>query len=249
MHDDGWQAYLERFHARSPGATERMLARSRDAGTDPYRWTADAVPDAGLVVDLACGSAPLAAHVAHGRYLGVDRSPAELGLAAGRNATVIRADVAATPLRTDSAHVVTSLLALMLAQPLSAVVAEVRRILRPDGRLVALLPATAPGGIADALRWGAVLAALGETGLPWPEPRALAPSTDWLGDGFTVVSDETRAFSYPVRRRRDAAQFVASLYLPDVPRRRRDRAVRVVQGWTGGRIGIPLRRIVARAHP
>lgn len=246
---DGWRGYLERFHADAPGVTERMLLRSLHDGIDPYRWAAAAVSNEGTVVDVACGSAPLAGHLDHARYLGIDRSAAELGVAVRRGVRVVRADATAVPVADGDATTVTCLMALMLIQPLDAVVGEVRRMLTPGGRLVALLPARLPGGVADALRWGAVMTALGEAGLTWPNPHVLKAGTGWLGDGLTIVDDETRTFDYPIDGTDDAEQFIASLYLPGVSEQRRDRAQRVVDGWIGRRIGVPLRRIVARGRP
>lgn len=63
--DDGWDGYLAAFHAERPGITEAVLGRARsDDGGDPYDWLTDALPDQGVVVDIACGSGPLAARVA-----------------------------------------------------------------------------------------------------------------------------------------------------------------------------------------
>jgi hypothetical protein len=56
--DEGFDAYLDRFHDERPGITEVILARARDEdGEDPYRWLVAGAPP-GPVVDLACGSAP-----------------------------------------------------------------------------------------------------------------------------------------------------------------------------------------------
>jgi SAM-dependent methyltransferase len=245
--DAEWTTYLERFHAQAPGVTERMLQRSRDGhGHDPYRWAARAVPAAGAVIDVACGSAPLAEHVDHDRYLGVDRSAAELSLASHRATRVVRGDATALPLRDGSAATVTCLMALMLTQPLQSAVAEIARVLRPEGTLVTLLPGRAPDGVTDALRWAAVFAAVGWAALRWPNPQTLDKATDWLGEAFTVVVDESRSFAFPVETEVDARQFVASLYLPDVSDARRTLAEKVASDWIGDRIGIPLRLIVAR---
>lgn len=246
--EDGWSAYLEEFHRDAPGVTERMLGRTRDdTGGDPYQWAAIAVPDDGMVIDLACGSAPLADHLAHDRYLGVDLSREELDLAVARVGSdrVVRADVTQLPIADDATDTVACLMALMLVQPLDRMQHEIRRILRPGGRLVALLSGGAPGSVADALRWGAVLAALRMPGLRWPNPEAIAPADRWLDDAFTIVGDEVRTFAYPIDAAASARQLIASLYLPDVPADRVETATRVAGSLIGRTIGIPLRRVVA----
>ncbi|MDQ4089944.1 MAG: class I SAM-dependent methyltransferase, partial [Actinomycetota bacterium] len=57
-----WDSYLVTYHDTNPGITEDCLSEARDAaGRSPYDWLVDAVPaGAATVVDLACGSEPLA---------------------------------------------------------------------------------------------------------------------------------------------------------------------------------------------
>lgn len=249
MNDDSWRDYLDRFHRDAPGVTERMLGRSHDEhGANPYQWSATALPPRGRVIDLACGSAPLADHLGHDRYLGVDCSRAELDLAAARvgGSRVIRADVTRLPLADDATDTVTCLMALMLVQPLDAALREIRRILRPGGRLVALVSGGAPGSVADALRWGALLAALRMPGLRWPNPSVIAPAAEWLDPGFEIVDDEVHQFAYPIDGDAAARQLITSLYLPGVASDRVDAAARVAGSLIGRTIGVPLRRLVAR---
>jgi ubiquinone/menaquinone biosynthesis C-methylase UbiE len=49
-----------------------------ESGRTPYDWAAEVVPANAVVVDLACGSAPMAAHITCRQYLGLDLSAAEL---------------------------------------------------------------------------------------------------------------------------------------------------------------------------
>jgi hypothetical protein len=114
---------------------------------------------------------------------------------------------------------------------------------------VTVLPGRRLANVTDVLRWGAILTARGRAGLPWPNQRVLGPSTAWLGERFVIVSDETRSFTYAIDGPDDAERLIGALYLPGVSDERRRRAVRVVDGWIGGRIGLLLRRIVARARP
>ncbi len=105
--------------------------------------------DAGTLVDLGCGTAGLAPCLAEwgarvDRYVGADLSPEMLIAAAPRvsrttfPAALIAADAAAIPLRDSSADTVVSASTLHdWAEPGRALT-EVRRILRPDGRLLLL---------------------------------------------------------------------------------------------------------------
>ena len=116
-----WQPYLAGFHAERAGISETVLRRARRADGDPYDWLRSALPDGGPVVDLACGSGPLAPRVGR-RWLGVDRSPEEADLAADRaRGRVVVGDASAVPLGSGCADAVVCSLALMLVEPLDAV--------------------------------------------------------------------------------------------------------------------------------
>jgi SAM-dependent methyltransferase len=170
--DDGWDGYLAAFHDTRSGVTEDVLAdASADDGSDPYGWLAQALPSDGVIVDVACGSGPLATRVGPG-WMGLDRSPAELARAAriapGR---VILADAAGAPLRAGAADAVVCSMALMLFGDPGAVVIEIVRVLRDGGRFVALVPATAPLTLRDRGRYVRLLTALGRRRLPFRHPR------------------------------------------------------------------------------
>src|SRR4051794_28274487 len=81
---DDWADYVAGYHEANPGITEDALAVARDAGGGSiYQWLAKAVP-AGTspVVDLCCGSAPVARLLGAGRSIvGIDRSAGELARA------------------------------------------------------------------------------------------------------------------------------------------------------------------------
>ena len=77
----GWPEYVAAFHAGRAGITEQVLRRARLDGRDAYDWLADAVPPAGLVLDVACGSAPMRDRLPGRAYMGVDLSAAELAVA------------------------------------------------------------------------------------------------------------------------------------------------------------------------
>jgi SAM-dependent methyltransferase len=246
---DGWGDYLARFHDERPGVTEDVLAdASADDGNDPYDWLAQALPRDGLIVDVACGSGPLARRTS--RWVGLDRSPAELGRAApmapGR---VVVADASAAPLRAGAADAVVCSMALMLLDDPGAAVAEMACLLRDGGRFAALVPATAPLTLRDRMRYVRLLAALRLRRLPFRHPDLLADPRPLLAPaGLTMVSADQRRFTYPVTEPGDAQLWVRSLYLPGVEPRRLCAAQRITRRWTGSSIGIPLWRLVATTN-
>lgn len=251
MGDDRWGDYLAAFHDERAGITEAILGRAAAGdGGDPYDWLADALPADGLIVDVACGSAPLAGRTTRG-WIGLDRNRAELDLASrvapGR---VLLADAASAPLRAGAADAVACSMALMLVDDPGGVVAELARLLRPGGRLVALLPATAPLTLRDRARYARLLAALRLWQLPFRHHRFLGdPFPPIAAAGLTLVSEDRRRFAYPLTRPGDARRWVRSLYLPGIDAHRRRAAQRVVQSWTGSSIGLPLRLLVAVKDP
>jgi SAM-dependent methyltransferase len=244
---DGWNGYLAAFHDERPGVTQDVLAdASADDSTDPYDWLAQALPRNGVIVDIACGSGPLATRVGS-RWIGLDRSPAELGRAApiapGR---VLVADAADTPIRAGAADAVACSMALMLLDDPGAAVAEMARLLRGSGRFAVLIPATAPLTLQDRMRYVRLLAALRLRRLPFRHPDVLADPRPLLAPaGLTVVSADRRRFTYPLTEPGDTLLWVRSLYLPGLNPRRLRAAQRITRRWTGSSIGIPLMRLVA----
>lgn len=239
--DTPWRDYVGAFHEQRPGVTEELLASARDqTGATPYDWAAGAVPPGAAVLDLGCGSAPTAELLTSGDYLGADLSADELRLAVARGVAVVQADATALPVRDAAVDVVVTSMALMLV-PLVPTLAEVARVLRPGGLLVAVLPASGPVPVKDRLRYARLLLALGTT-LDYPNDAAL----DRLLPGFTVVSDERRGFRRELADPQDAALLVRALYLPDVDPGSVVRAEQVAGRWVGSSITVPLRLLVAR---
>lgn len=112
----------------------------------------------GPVLDLACGDGHLLALLQHAipRPLqGVDLSRGELAAARtrlGDSVVLHQARAQALPLADASLAAVTSHMALMLMADAPQVVAEIARVLRPGGRLLALVPrAAAPGSARPPL--------------------------------------------------------------------------------------------------
>jgi len=212
---DRWARYLLDYHDANPGITEDVLADARDdAGRSPYDWLVEAVPPgASTIVDVGCGSGPLAHLLAAGRVVGVDRSAGELARASG---LLVRAEAAALPIAGGSADVVVSSLALMLLRPLEAVLDEVRRLLGPGGTFVATLPvrAASPGPTATPA-FTEILRALGQAGTDYPEPLNDATLADrFRASGLGLDGDATALFSRTVRGPADAACVVRSFYAP-----------------------------------
>lgn len=247
MDNDAWNGYLAAFHTERPGITDAVLAQAKGAGDrDPYDWLAEALPGDGLVVDVACGSAPLARRVGRS-WIGMDRNPAELHEAARvTSGRVVLADAISPPLRPGTSSAVVCSMALMLVDDPRAVLTEMSRLMRPNGRLVALLPTAGPLSIRDRARYVRLLAALRLRRLPFRHHHVVDdPQTLLATAGLHVVSDERRRFVHRLANPHDAELLVRSLYLPGLGPRRLRAAQRIARRWTGSAIGIPLRRIVA----
>jgi SAM-dependent methyltransferase len=243
--DVDWPAYLAAFHAERAGITEDVLEHALDtAGSTAYDWAAEPLA-AETVLDLACGSAPMAARVSGARYMGLDLSPAELAAAAARGVPVARADVTRLPVPDGSVDAVVMSMALMLV-PLPQTLNEVRRVLRPDGMFVATMPHNRPMPRADWLRYARLCLALGHPGLTYPNDRELAdPAAAFVAAGLHLQHDESRPFVYDIADSVLADQLLASLYLPDVPPERMRAGQRAVHGWVGSTVTTPIRRLIA----
>ena len=154
MSDDvNWPKYLAEFHRDRAGIAEAVLSRALAGDHSPYRWLARAVSvTATMVVDLACGSGPMSRELAQpGRtIIGLDLSEHELALALARGpGPWVRADALQLPFKDESVDVVTSSMGLVVVQPLSRVIEEVARVLRPGGVLAAIAPGIRPLAPSD----------------------------------------------------------------------------------------------------
>ena len=247
-----WDAYLEGFHAARPGITEAILRRSvrggREGAGDPYCWLAGAVPAHGRVLDLGCGSGPLCRVLTGRQYIGLDLSGAELGAARQAGAgPLLRASAAAIPLPDRAADIVACSMTLMVTTPLPRVLAEITRVLRPGGLVVATVPAAGPLRASDRIITAGLVAALGRVpGYPAGDEPSRLPSR-LNRAGLRVIADERARFGYPVRDHADADRLLASLYLPGLAPAR----YRLAQAWVRqlvvfrAEFPVPLRRITA----
>lgn len=248
MTDAEWQRYLATFHSHRPGVTERVLSQ---VDGSPYPWLVEPLCDiTGWIVDVACGSAPTRDHLAEYRWVGVDLSARELAaaVAAGRG-PVLQARADALPFGDGAVDAVCAAMALQVITPLTRVLDEMKRVLRPGGVLVALVPARLGFSPRGWLDWARVLRALGITSQPWPNPHACDGLAEILGrHGFTVVSTERRTFPFPLDSSDSAALLVDSLYLPGVSGARVAAAKHALasRARPGRSLPLPLRRVVAR---
>ena len=245
---DAWRQYVAGFHSRRAGITEVVLEHAYDSnGLTAYDWAAQPVPAGRVVLDLACGSAPMHSRLNADTYVGLDLSAAELAAAAARSLDVGLSDVARLPIADESVDVVVMSMALMLV-PLGQSLREIRRVLRPGGLFVATVPSSSPLPLRDWLRYTRLCLALRHLGLSYPNDAELtAAPTAFSAAGLTLISDERRPFMCELVDEHVAERLLASLYLPEVAPARLAAGRRVVRRWAGSSVGTPIRRLVAHA--
>ena len=240
------------YHDGRPGITEDVLAVAHDAdGRSPYDWLAEAVPaGSSTVVDLACGSGPVARLLAGPRVVGVDRSAGELGLARARGTPglLVRARATAVPIVDGAVDAVVCSLALMVLEPLDAVLIEVRRVLRPGGTFAATVPvrSASQGEVFDE-----ILAALGQAGAGYPcDLDAGSVVARLAAADLRLQRDDTGLFTRTISDQGEADVVVRSFYAPGSDDTRvatavagLERRVRVAPV----RIGYRIRRLLAVA--
>ncbi len=233
---------VARLHAERPAVTEDLLLCARDvAGRNPYGWLAEVLPPAGRVLDLGCGTAPLAEEVGLHRYVGVDRAAAELAEARRRRPGVdVRLGEAGDPPPVGTVASVAVSMALMLIglEPVLAVGAR----LLPPGAVVAATVPTRDTDLVAGTTYGSLLGLLGQAGRGYPDPLdADGLARRAAAGGFRLVEDQLGSFTRHIRDGQDAAFVVDSCYA-EPPPPARDAALRLVRG--AGRLDYPIRRLV-----
>jgi ubiquinone/menaquinone biosynthesis C-methylase UbiE len=199
-----------------------------DSGKNTYEVLAEAIPRGSEpVLDLACGDGYLLELLRTDRgCLGTDWNIGELQAAShrlGPGAPLVRADAAALPIATASLGAVGCHYALMLLQPLEVVLTEIARVLRPDGVLACVLPASPPdekSGPISVFRasWQEVTAAFPVDIPPIQDDRAVNPESlaVVLADvGFTSVSTQSISVAQQMTVEK-TIESVLLTYLPDL---------------------------------
>ena len=242
-----WNSYLAGYHEQRPAITERLLT---SADASPYAWLAEALGGVGEpILDLACGSAPVRPLLARSNWVGLDWSLGELGYAAAHGrGPLVRARAEALPMASASVGAVCAAMCLPVLTPLDGVLGEVARVLRPGGRLVALVPSAGGVNATHLATWARIMWWLGVWRQPWPNPQARGGVARVLRQaGFDVHTDERRTFTVPLGSPRDADLLVDGLYLPGVSDARilRSRRRLAALARPGRRLALPLRRVVA----
>lgn len=225
-----WDGYLADFHERHPGTIGAALERCRAGTLTPHQWLVRPVAiGATRILDLACGSGSAARHLASdearrraGRrplVIGVDRSHAELKLAAHEGQPVLRAEAGRLPLADRCVDAVISSMGLAVVRPLPAVLRECARVLVPGGLLVATVPSLRPLTFADFAVLSPLTARL-RTPPQFPGRGELPGLPGALRrTGFFVLEDARERFTFRVTGADDAELLIGGLYLPGTPRR------------------------------
>ena len=248
-----WRKYLADFHRDRAGVAEAVLSLALAGDHSPYRWLARAVSvDAKLVVDLACGSGPMSRELAQpGRtVIGLDLSEHELALAAERGpGPWIRADALKLPFRDASVDAITSSMGLVVVTPLSRVLEEAGRVLRPGGVLAGIAPALRPLRPRDLRVLTRINGRL-RTKPQFPGPVELTGFNKTLAlHGLRRVEDGRERYRFSIRTRADAELVMSALYLPNTRWSRVERAIEYLEDRLEKRevveVAIPMRRIVA----
>lgn len=157
-----WSGFLATFHGQRPGITAAILEASVSDNATPYGWLVEALPGSGSVVDVACGNGPLAELIGP-RWIGTDRSESELALVMAQQAgRSVVSDASSLPFATNATDTVACSMALHVTQPLPSVLAEMARVLKPGGRLVAIIPARHPLTLRDRWRYARLIRTLGD---------------------------------------------------------------------------------------
>jgi len=248
-----WRRYLAQFHAERAGITEAVLSRALAGDHSPYRWLARAVSaDAGVVLDLACGSGPMSRELTSpGRtVVGLDLSTAELSLAAERGpGPWVRGDALRLPFADESVDAVTSSMGLVVVLPLVGVLEEVARVLRPGGVVAAIGPAIRPLDRRDVATLARINTRL-RARPQFPGNLELAGFTRTLKSvGLRRVEDARERYSVCVQTREDAWLVLSALYLPGTRQSRIEAASEYLEDRVARRgpveVAIPIRRLVA----
>ncbi|OZM77040.1 class I SAM-dependent methyltransferase [Pseudonocardia sp. MH-G8] len=230
--------------ADQPAAVRLLHTATAPDGSRPLPWAASPLAGAGRVLEVCCGDGLLADEF-DGRWVGVDPVAGAV-----RNRLVAGVPTA-LPLRDNAVDGAVLFLALPRLRDVDEIFAELRRVLRPSGTLVVVVPAASPRSIAE-LRWAPVLAPVHRSG--WTNRSAL-DGAGWLlaAADFALLGDDRVAFTLPLPDAAAARTLVSDLpragwWPPQLPAAVASRAEEGLarRAGPGRRLPVPLRRLVAR---
>ena len=153
------------------------------------------------------------------------------------------------PFRDECIDVVTSSMGLVVVQPLTRVVEEVARVLRPGGVLAAIAPAIRPLGPRDLRVLTRINGRL-RTKPQFPGPVELTGFAKILTlHGMRAVEDARERYRFSIRSRADAELVMSALYLPNTRWSRVESAIEYLEDRVKKQdvvdVAIPMRRLVA----
>ncbi len=196
---------LNDFHTASATATDEVMSLATSGGESPYLWLARAVSDeAGRILDVGCVSTQVAEALQRPGRL-VDQVDVD------RDERLAWTD--------DTFDVVVASTGLASHESSTHLLAEVSRVLKPDGMLAALFP----------IVWGLTrqdAAWIGKMSVILRKPPQLskfrrhAVSRLLPEAGFDVVEDGRELYRFPIHTRAEAELFLTSagLLADDVKR-------------------------------
>jgi SAM-dependent methyltransferase len=247
-----------------PSRALDLLRAARDRyGRSPEDWMTAALADVeGPVVELRCAPSSPTRRIAL-RSTAVGGAPGD-GVSCGGvqcggplDGGVLDGGVLGRPeqlpVRTNAVAGVRATMCLPALEGLDELFAELRRVLRPTGTLVALVPSRPGGPLTTPRAWRPLNRAL--AGHPGFRHASAQDHLGWLftAADFAVLTDQRRAFWVPVPDEISAARVVAGLvpagiWPPDVEPERLRRAESGLARYAAPdrRLPIPLRMLVGR---
>jgi SAM-dependent methyltransferase len=175
------EKFLISYHAKYPGCTPKAMADGLTSnGKSSYELLTSIVPttssDVITVLDLACGDGFLLQQLLNRsqpnlRLIGVDMSEGELSAAKHRinNDQVIlhQAKAQSIPLKDSSVDYVLCHMAIMLMDSVEEAISEIRRVLKPGGKVSAVVGSKGPENVATDIFVRLLDDSLKAEGLTW----------------------------------------------------------------------------------
>jgi len=149
---EDWNNFLKTAHEKAPSMSPAAYGDCcNSSGLNSYQWLVqglECTSNQPTILDLACGDGYLIPHIQKKfpsleKVIGIDMSEAELEVARNRPlgelARFIHTSAQDLKLEDESVDIVACHMAFMLMLPLEPVVAEIKRVLKPGGRFVAVV--------------------------------------------------------------------------------------------------------------